>query len=153
MTEQQIHLPSSSMEIEPHAAIAVELKNPEGVQGGVRQSVLQRIWWDRSLDRCMFLGTDLRSLSLHLLISREALNSFMVTLDPHDYEKIFCKMSDSWYWTPPSPKPCILTFPCCHFGAVSQSYLRCCLPGCSPHFAPKLNSQLSSCTSFFSWHW
>ena len=84
MTEQQIHLPSSSMEIEPHAAIAVELKNPEGVQGGVRQSVLQRIWWVRSLDRCMFLGTDLRSLSLHLLISREALNSFMVTLDPHD---------------------------------------------------------------------
>ena len=31
---------------------------PEGVQGGVRHSVLQRIWWDRSLDSWMYLGTD-----------------------------------------------------------------------------------------------
>ena len=31
---------------------------PEGVQGGVRHSVLQGIWWDRSLDSWMFLGTD-----------------------------------------------------------------------------------------------
>ena len=30
---------------------------PEGVQGGV-SSVLQRIWWDMSLDSWMFLGTD-----------------------------------------------------------------------------------------------
>ena len=30
-----------------------------------------------------------------------------------------------------------------------QSYLTCCLPGCSPHFPQiKLNLQLSSCTSF-----
>ena len=35
-----------------------------------------------------------------------------------------------------SPKPYILTFPHCRFGAVSQSYVRCCLPGSSPHFAP-----------------
>ena len=31
---------------------------PEGVQGGVRPSVLQGIWWDRSLDSWMFSGTD-----------------------------------------------------------------------------------------------
>ena len=31
---------------------------PEGVQGGVRHSVLQRIWWDRSSDSWMYLGTD-----------------------------------------------------------------------------------------------
>ena len=31
---------------------------PEGVQGGARNSVLQGIWWDRSLDSWMFLGTD-----------------------------------------------------------------------------------------------
>ena len=31
---------------------------PEGVQGGVRHSVLQGIWWDRSSDSQMFLGTD-----------------------------------------------------------------------------------------------
>ena len=32
--------------------------NPERVQGGVRHSVLQGIWWDRSLDSWMFLGID-----------------------------------------------------------------------------------------------
>ena len=30
---------------------------PEGVQGGVRHSVLQGIWWDRALDSWMLLGT------------------------------------------------------------------------------------------------
>ena len=48
------------MEIEPHAATAVDLHvtPTEGVQGGVRHSVLQGIWWDRTLDSWMFLGTD-----------------------------------------------------------------------------------------------
>ena len=79
------HLPSASTEIEPHAAVAVDLQQPEEVQGGVRRSVLQGIWWDRSLDSWMFLGRFLgRSQSLHLLISREALNPFMVTSDAHD---------------------------------------------------------------------
>ena len=41
-------------EIEPHAATAVDLQQP----GRVRHSVLQGIWWDRSLDSWMFLGTD-----------------------------------------------------------------------------------------------
>ena len=52
---------------------------------------------------------------------------------------------------PSSPKPYILNFPNCHFGAVSQSYLKCYLPSCSPHLTPnkKLNSQPSSCTFFF----
>ena len=72
---------------------------PEGAQGGVRPSVLQGIWWDRSLDSWMFLGI-LWSQSLYLLISREALNPFMVTSDPQDGQKPFCKMSASWYWTP-----------------------------------------------------
>ena len=31
---------------------------PKGVHSGVRHSVLQGIWWDRSLDSWMFLGTD-----------------------------------------------------------------------------------------------
>ena len=48
----------------------------------------------------------------------------------------FCKMRASWHWTPSLPKPYILTFPQCRFGAVFQSYLWCCSPGCSPHFAP-----------------
>ena len=50
------HLPSASVEIEPHAAIAAT--TPEAVQGGVRHPVLQGIWWDRSLDSQMFLGKD-----------------------------------------------------------------------------------------------
>ena len=37
---------------------------PEGVQGGVRHSVLQGIWWDRSLDSWMFLGTNFTLLVL-----------------------------------------------------------------------------------------
>ena len=38
---------------------------------------------------------------------------------------------------PPSPKVTYkLTFLPCLFGAVSQSYLRCYLLGCSPHFTP-----------------
>ena len=32
--------------------------SPEGVQGGVRHFVLQGIWWDRSLDSWIFIGTD-----------------------------------------------------------------------------------------------
>ena len=53
MPEQQRHLPSASIEIELHAAVAVDLQrtlrefsvtNPEGIQGGVRHSVLQGIW-------------------------------------------------------------------------------------------------------------
>ena len=46
------------METEPQAAIAVDLQQPLMEQGGVRHSVLQGIWWDRSLDSWMFLGTD-----------------------------------------------------------------------------------------------
>ena len=65
MTDQQRHLPSASTETEPHAAIAVDLQHsPEGVQGGVRHSVLQGIWWDRSLDSWMFLGTDFNMVSI-----------------------------------------------------------------------------------------
>ena len=63
----------------------------EGVQGRLRHSVLQGIWWNRSLDSWMFLGRILWSQSLHLLISREALNPFTVTSDPHDWQKPFVK--------------------------------------------------------------
>lgn len=64
-------------------------------------------------------------------------------------KKTFCKMSTSWYWTLPSPKLYIQTFPHCHFGAVSQNYLKCHLQA-AVFILPqiKLNSQLSSYTSF-----
>ena len=96
---------------------------PEGVQGGVRHSVLQGIWWDRCLDSWMFLGTDFM-----ISVLASPLNPFMETSDPQDWQKPFCKMSALWYWTPPSSKPYILTFPTAALEqSVSQSY---------PHFAP-----------------
>ena len=57
MTEQQRHLPSASTEIEPHAAIAVDLQQSLR-EFRVKHSALQGIWWDRSLDSWMFLGTN-----------------------------------------------------------------------------------------------
>ena len=49
-TEQLGHLSPASEETEPCAIAAVDLQHPKGVQGGVRHSVLQGIWWNRSLD-------------------------------------------------------------------------------------------------------
>ena len=43
---------------------------PEGVQGGVRHSVLQGIWWDRSLDSWMFSGMGFMISILTSLIQR-----------------------------------------------------------------------------------
>ena len=47
----------------------------------------------------------------------------------------------------------ILTFPYYLFGAVFQSYLKCYLPGYSPHFVPSKSylTTLILCM-FFSWH-
>ena len=102
-----------------------------------------------ALGTLMFSELTSWSQSLHLLISRKALNPFMVTSAPCDQQKVSCKESDWLHWTPPSPKSYILTFPHYLFGAVSQSCPRCCLPGCSPHFAPiKLNLQPSHWASF-----
>ena len=56
---------------------------PEGVQGGVRHSVLQEIWWDRSLDRC-FRNRFFWPQSLHILIFRKAINPIMMISGPHD---------------------------------------------------------------------
>ena len=46
---------SLSAETEPCAPAAVDLQHPpEGIQGGMRHSVLQRIWWGSWI----FSGTD-----------------------------------------------------------------------------------------------
>ena len=66
MTEQQRHLPSASTEIEPHAAIAVDLQQSLR-EFRVKHSVLQGIWWDRSLDSWIFSGTDFMTPVLALL--------------------------------------------------------------------------------------
>ena len=116
---------------------------PGRVQGGGRHSVLQGIWWDRSLDTWMLLGT---GFMISILASP-------VTSDPHDLQKTFCKLRISWYWAPPSPKPYILT----SSTAALEQTLRALWDATSRaavRILPqiKLNSQLSSCTSFLSWH-
>ena len=40
--------------------------------------------------------------------------------------------------------------PPCLFGAVCQSFLKCCLPGCSPHFAPSKTSLTTLMLCIFS---
>ena len=125
--------------------------SPEGVQGGVRPSVLQGIWWDSSLDRWMSLQTGFMisiPASPHIWRSTKSLHS---DIRSSWLTKTFCKMSVSLYWTPPSPKPYILTSPT---AALEQS-LRAIWEAASQAAVfilpqTKLNSQLSSCTSFFS---
>ena len=65
-------------------------------------------------------------------------------------------MSASWYWTPPSPKPCIVAFPLPLWNSLSEL----CVPGCTQMLCPglqssscpqiKLNSQPSSCASLLA---
>ena len=92
---------------------------------------------------------------LHLLISKKALKSFLVTSAPQDKQKSSAKKNNICLTacTYPSPKShiCWPSLPSsCLFGAVSQSHVRCCLPNYSPCFAPiKLNSRLSH-YDFFS---
>ena len=135
MTEQQRHLPSASMETDPHAGIAVDLQQTLREFKLEWGTLLQGIWWDRSLDSWMFLGTDfIISILASPYIYRSTKSLHGDIRSP--WLTKMSKMSISWYWTPPSPKPYILVFSHCCFGADSQSYLRCCLLGLSPHFAP-----------------
>ena len=65
------HLPKALPVMEPQGICCLPLwrlnpvlhsccpsTTPEGAQGGVRQSAPQGLWWDRSLGRWVFLGTD-----------------------------------------------------------------------------------------------
>ena len=111
---------------------------PEGNSGWTeRHSILQGNWWNGSLYSYIFSGTDFMiPILAHLLVSREALNPFMVTSALREEQKTFSIISAWLHWTPPPPKSYILTFPCCPCGAVSKNYPRFCLLDCGPHFAP-----------------
>ena len=60
------------------------------------------------------------SQSLHLFISRKALNPFMVTSAPCDQMKNFCKISAWLSWAPPSPKSYILIPPLPFWSSFSE---------------------------------
>ena len=130
------HLPLR--EIKFWAAAAADLQYPlKRVQGGEQErstlcsgktgrTGLQKVRY--------FQKPNLWAHFSHLFLSRKALKSSMVTSAPHD---------QPWacWWPspvlPPSPPQSHTHLPASHlFGAVSQSYLRCCLPDYSHHFAP-----------------
>ena len=111
------------------------------------------IWWDRSLDSWPTVGNFpyqiLWSQSFHLLISRKTLNPFMMTWDPHDYQRTSCKASAWLHWTPPSVKSYILTFPICLFQQSSRAIWGAASWAAVLILPPvKLNSQLSHWASF-----
>ena len=106
---------------------------PERVQGGVRHSVLQGIWWDRYLDNWMILW----SQCLHLFISREALS----------IKSLHGDLRSSWLtnnllWNEcfmvltPFTKTLYIDFnPLPLWSSLSELY-EMLPPGCSPNFAP-----------------
>ena len=113
----------------------------------MRHSVLQGIWWNWSLDR-YFQELISWSQSLHLSIPKKTpLNPFMVTSASRYWQKPSCKVSAWLHWTPASPKSYILTFPHYLFRTISQSYLQCCLLGCSPRLAS--NKSLAKLVQYF----
>ena len=57
---------------------------PEGVQGGGRQSVLQAIWWNRSLRYLDIFRNPSWSQSLHLFLPR---NTLATWCEEHSLEK------------------------------------------------------------------
>ena len=94
---------------------------------------------------------------LYLLISRKVLNPswwrlFIVTSRKlHETNRnLLEKYVLVCIYSPFTIITHILTFllPCL-FGAVSQSYLRCCLLGCSPHFAPNKTKLATLMLCFF----
>ena len=70
--------------------LLLNVTSPEGVQCGERHSVLQRIWWDRSLDNSMFSGTNclvpsLPSLHIYVLCYVHLLQSSPPLCDLMDW--------------------------------------------------------------------
>ena len=136
------HLPLEGLN---HVLLLLIFNTPKGVQGGeqkwgtlcsgkIGKTGLQTFRYSQELI--------LWAQFLHLFISRKVLKSFMVTLFLVISE-VFIRLAENWKNMGliarilPSPKiTYILTFPPCLFGAVSHSYLRCCLPSCNPHFGP-----------------
>ena len=98
-----------------------------------------------------FLELILWASFLYLLISRKALTFFTVITVSCDQQKLqknsniyiyiyvcvcVCVCVLEYIYSPFTKIIYILTFTPFFFGTVSQSYLRCHLPGCSPHLSP-----------------
>ena len=73
---------------------------------------------------------------LYLLISRKALKSFMVTTVSRDWQKASAKICAWLHVFPLYQNHTSTDLSPMTFREVSQSYLGCCLQGCSLPFAP-----------------
>ena len=73
-----------------------------------------------------------------LISPHKALKSFLVKIAFHDYQKPSAKRKNMYLIAYHHQNHINIDHPSLPpglFGAVPQSYLRCCLPGYSPHFA------------------
>ena len=100
---------------------------------------LGKTWQDRSSDRYLQeLILWARFLYLPYLERHSSLSwwqLFMTSRELHENSRTFEKkcVFDCIY------SPFTKSHMFCLFRAVSHNYLRCCLPGCNPYFAPNIN--------------
>ena len=119
----------ASAEMEPCAAAAADLWHAlKGVRSGERGTLC-------SMETGCVQELISWSQPLNLLLSRKALKPFMVTSAPRASRKPFVKWELDGFELPLHQN---LTYWPCPSTSLQQflSYLRCCLPVYSPHFAP-----------------
>ena len=131
-----------STRIKSYAAAAADLQHPlKGVQGGEQKRATLcsgKSWQDRSSDSQIFWGANFLSpilISPHTQESTKILYDDSVPCDqqkPAKKKKKMCLIA----CIPPSPKSHIYWPSPLSLWSVSRSYLKCCLPGYCPHFAP-----------------
>ena len=142
------HLPSTSTRTKSHAAAAADFQLPlKGVQGGEQKwgpPCSGKNWQNRSSDSHIFSGDHFMSpilaspriwKSTQFLHGDVCSSGLAVTFTR--LAETFCKKICAWLHILPLHQNHIYTdLPHYVFGAVSQSYLRCCLPSYSSHFLP-----------------
>ena len=125
------HLPSSSTGIKSRAAEVADLQQPlKGAQGREQK-------WGAMCSRktggtgLQIDGPILWAQFLYLLKSRKALKFFMMMPAPWDQQKPSAKKICAWLHVlfPLHQNQIYTDLPHYLFGAISQSYLRCCLLG------------------------
>ena len=141
------HLPSTSTRIKSWAAAAADLQHPrKGAQDGDQEwgtLCSGKNWQNRPSDSKIFSGDDFMSPMLaspRIQKSTKILPgdvcSAWLAVTCTRLAETFCKSMCLIACTPPSPKSHICWPPLLPLWSSSQSCLKCCLPGYSPHFAP-----------------
>ena len=134
------YLPSTSVRMKSCASAATDFQHPlTGVQSREQKwgtLCSENNWHDRFSDR-YFQEQILWAQFLYLLIFRKILKSFMGITVPHYTSRNLLGKKNKCLHLLSLHQNHIYTDPLPYlFGAVSQTYLRWCLLGCSPHLAP-----------------